>query len=274
MTRAFDEWTWRGAHVVVTGASSGIGESIARELAAAGAQLTLVARREDRLRALAKELAGAHVIAHDLGDPERATEWIAGAEAAHGPVDVIVNNAGGELIGATETLEVSAGEQLLRLNLLGPMRIMRALLPGMLARGHGAIVNISSVSALTPSRGYFWYSASKAGLAAASNALHEEIDGSGVRVLTVYPGPVHSEMSARAEAALEQTFWLRHAPYGDSATLARLVRLAVERKQARLIYPRGYAIGRWFPPLASLISKLTAPPPRRLGAASDPPPER
>ncbi len=127
-------------HVAVTGASSGIGESIARELGAAGAKLTLVARRADRLRTLAGgELKDAHVEACDLGDPERATAWIAGAEAVHGPVDVLINNAGAELIGPTDELEVADGDALLRLNLHTPLRLLHALLPAMLKRGRAAI---------------------------------------------------------------------------------------------------------------------------------------
>ena len=257
------DWNWQDMHVAVTGASSGIGESIARELGAAGAKLTLVARRADRLRTLAGELKDAHVEASDLGDPERATAWIAGAEAALGPIDVLVNNAGGELIGPTDELEVADGDALLRLNLHTPLRLMHAFLPAMLKRGRAAIVNIASVAALAPARGYVWYAASKAGLAAASQALRDEVDGSGVRIVTVYPGPVRSDMAVRAEAALEQTFWLRNAPYGTSDVLARLVRRAVERDRPRIIYPRVFAFARWFPPISSWVTARTAPEPVR-----------
>lgn len=144
-----------GKHVAITGASSGIGEALARELYAFGAKLTLIARREDRLRTLAAELGDAHVAVRDLSDPEQMTSWIAGAETAFGPIEVIVNNAGAELTGCTDEMSIIDGEKLLRVNLNAPLRITHALLPAMLARGTGTIVDVSSVAALSPPRGYF-----------------------------------------------------------------------------------------------------------------------
>src|SRR5881392_2505078 len=114
-------------HVVVTGASAGIGDAIAREFAAAGADLTLVARRKDKLDALARDAGKlgrrTHVVAADLSDVARACDWLAGAEEALGPVDVLVNNAGVQNIEPTEICDVEAGEQLLRLNVHTPMRL-------------------------------------------------------------------------------------------------------------------------------------------------------
>src|SRR5690348_6708446 len=87
-------------HVAITGASSGIGEALARELGSAGARLTLVARRRELLDKLAGAIPGAHAIPHDLSDPARALDWIASAEATHGPIDIMVHNAGMENTGA------------------------------------------------------------------------------------------------------------------------------------------------------------------------------
>src|SRR5579872_2045382 len=190
-------------HVAITGASSGIGEAIAREYARAGADLTLVARRRDLLDKLASETgARCHVVAKDLSDPATAADWLDEAEAKLGPIDVLVNNAGMEYLSHADELDVETGDRLLRLNLLSPLRITRALLPRLVARKKGTIVDVASVAALAAGPGFTWYGASKAGLAMASEALRAEVKPSGVHVLTVYPGPVHSDMAVRAEASL------------------------------------------------------------------------
>jgi short-subunit dehydrogenase len=257
-------------HVAVTGASSGIGRAIAREFAAAGAKLTLVARREDLLRSLAAEVGTAHVAAVDLSDPTRATSWIDASVAANGSIDVLVNNAGVELVARHAQVDVDAGERLLRLNLHTPLRITRAVLPGMIERRSGTIVDVASVAGLVGTRGYSYYAASKAGLAAASELLRGELHGTGVHVVTVYPGPVHSEMGDRGVAAFEPNRWLAQAPWGDADVLARRVRRAVSAKKARVIYPRFYTLSRWLPWLGRWIADATAPAPKPL--AEQPPP--
>ena len=151
-------------HVAVTGASAGIGEAIAREYGRAGASVTLVARRKERLDAIAKEMGGkTAVFAVDLSDSSKACDWIAAAEAALGPIDVLVNNAGAQIVGATDEADVDKGEEILRLNVFTPMRLTRAVLPGMLARGFGAIVDVASMAGLTPMPGMFYYNAAKGG---------------------------------------------------------------------------------------------------------------
>ena len=248
-------------HVAVTGASAGIGEAIAREFSRAGADVTLVARRKEKLEALAKELGGkAAVFAVDLSDVERATGWIEPAEAALGPIDVLVNNAGFQFVGRTETASIEACEETLRLNLLTPLRITRAVLPGMLARRSGTIVDISSMAALTPMPGMFYYNAGKAGIANASEGLRGELRGTGVHVLTVYPGPVATDLSRRGYEAYEDTWAARISPEGTTEKLARLVRRGVERRRARIVYPRFYTMALWFPRLARWVTVMLSPP--------------
>jgi short-subunit dehydrogenase len=250
-------------HIAITGASSGIGAAIARELAKEGAKLTLVARRRELLEGLAKELSvPCHVAAADLSNPELACDWIAEAEAANGPIDVLVNNAGMELISRYHEMDLDAADRLLRLNLLTPIRLTHAVLPGMLARKQGTIVDVCSVAALAPSRGYAVYAASKAGLAAASTSLRSELRGSGVHVVTVYPGPVRTDMGAKATAALEDSPWVERAPWGTTDVLARLVRDAVERRRDVVVYPRFYGLSRWFPQVALFLAQRFAPGPR------------
>lgn len=254
-------------HVVITGASAGIGAGIARELARAGASLTLVARRRELLERLAAEVGvPCHLVPRDLSEP--STDWLREAEAALGPVDVLVNNAGVELVARYDETDMARAERLLRLNLHVPLALTRAVLPGMLARGRGTIVDVASVAALAPMRGYVVYAASKAGLAAASEALRGELRGTGVHVVTVYPGPIHTDLGHAAVADLEPSPWVDRVPWGTTEGLARLVRRAIERRRARVIYPRVYALARWFPWLARALTDWTAPRPRRTAEAA------
>jgi len=247
-------------HVLVTGASSGIGEAVAEEYGRRGAAVTLVARRRDRLDALAARLPRAHVIACDLSGHERAPEVIAEAEAALGPIDVLVNNAGVQILGATHQADWDAGEHLLRVNVFAPLRMTVAALPGMVARGSGCIVDVASMAALAPTPGMWFYNASKGALAAASESLRAEVAPHGVHVVTVYPGPVKSEMESAARAAFATTSTLARVPTGTPEVLARLIADAVERRRPRVIYPRVYGLSRLFPNATRWIVDTFTPP--------------
>ncbi len=244
----------RSLHVVVTGASAGIGAAIVRELAAAGARITLVARRRALLEPLAASLATeTHVVAADLSDLATATSWLPEAERALGPIDVLINNAGVQIVGRTAGSDLAAAEALLNVDLLVPLRLCMAVLPGMLARGRGAIVNVASMAGISPTPGMFYYSAAKGGLGAASEALHGEVRRAGVHVLTVYPGPVHSDMEAAARTRYEPGFIAERVPTGEAAVLARQIRRALESRRARIIYPRFYWLARWFPGVTAWV---------------------
>jgi len=252
-------------HVAITGASVGIGEALARAFAAKGAVLSLVARRKERLDAIARELSGrAFLHQADLSVPERATDWIAPAEKELGPIDVLVNNAGVQHIEPTELAAVDAGEKLLRLNVLTPLRLTRAVLPGMLARRSGAIVDIASLAAITPMPGMYYYNASKGALANASEGLRGELRGTGVHVVTVYPGPVDTDMGRTGYEKYEPTFTSKLSPVGTADELARLVVRAVEKKKPRVVYPRSYGVTLWFPRIARYVTARFAPPIKRL----------
>lgn len=248
-------------HVAVTGASAGIGEAIAREFSRSGAKVSLVARSRDKLEAIAKDLSGASfVAASDLRDVERACDWIAPAEAALGPIDVLVNNAGVQIVGPTDEMDVDRCEAMLRLDLHTPLRLTRALLPAMLARRSGTIVDIASLGVLAPLSGMFYYNAAKAGLALASESLRGELRGTGVHVVTVYPGPVDTELGRNGYKKYKESFTMKLAPFGTVEGLARLVRRAVERRRARVIYPRIYAVTRYFPNLTRWVTSRFSPP--------------
>lgn len=248
-------------HVVVTGASAGIGRAIAKAFAHAGADLTLVARSEDKLHQLAAEVATrTHVVACDLSDAATATAWLPGAEAALGPVDVLVNNAGAQIIGPTAEADLAAAERLLVLDLHVPLRLTRTVLPGMLARRQGTIVDVASMAALAPTPGMTWYNAAKAGLAGASEALRGELRGQGVHVVTVYPGIIPTDMGNAGLTKYEGSRMLNLQPHGDVDVLARLIVRAVARRRARVIYPGVNRAARWFPGTTRWIMDRFTPP--------------
>ncbi len=248
-------------HVLVTGASAGIGEAIAREYAKRGAKLTLSARREDRLRELAKELGGgAAVVPADLSKTSAVAPLCRAAEAAHGPIDVLINNAGVQIIEHAHKTDPDAGEALLDLDLASPLRLIRELLPAMRERGSGTLVNVASMAALSPVPGMLYYNAAKGGLANASEALRGELRGTGVNVLTVYPGPVHTDMGETGLTKYDDHPSLAFAPWGTTDELAHQVVRAVELGRARVIYPSSYAISLYFPNLSRWFSLRFAPP--------------
>ena len=256
-------------HIAITGASAGIGAAMAREFGRPDSQLTLVARRLELLEELAGPLrekgARCRLVQHDLSQPSHAADWLLDAE----PIDLLINNAGAQVIAPTASTDVERAEATLRLNLLTPLRLIRAVLPAMIERGRGCIVNIASLAALAPTPGMTWYNAGKGGLAAASEALRGEIRKTGVHVVTVYPGPVDSDMARAGVAAYEGGLAAR-IPMGDAATLSRLVRRAVEKRQARVIYPAPYALARWFPVSTRFILDHFSPAPRELAATQRP----
>ncbi|MEV5708038.1 SDR family oxidoreductase [Actinoallomurus sp. NPDC052274] len=181
-------------HAVVTGASGGIGEAFARELAARGCDLILVARGVDRLEALAEELQGRHgitadVLPADLGDPVQVEKVAARVTDAAGTLDLLVNSAGA--LGAIGPLFVQDAEAVRRnlaLSTLPIVGLTQAALPGMIANGHGGVINVSSVMAFLPAPGGAVYSASKAFATSFSESVHGEVNWRGVHVTAVCPG--------------------------------------------------------------------------------------
>ncbi len=195
---------WQGKTALVTGASSGIGLAIARALAAHGLRLALSARREDRLESLAGEIRAAggeaFVLPADLSRPEEAHRLAAAALALPGGVDVLVNNAGLGWYGYFAGMPQPVLDELIQVNIVAPAVLTRLLLPSMLQRGCGRVINISSISGAIPSQGIALYGASKSFLDSFTTALHRELRGSGVTACEVRPGPVTSEFYARSAA--------------------------------------------------------------------------
>jgi short-subunit dehydrogenase len=246
-------------HAVITGASSGIGAALARQLHGAGAYVTLVARRAARLSALADAMGRerCRIVVCDLADSP--TEWIAEAER-FAPIDVFVNNAGVQAAGPFARVDDAVGRRLLAVDLLAPLALTRAILPPMLARRSGVVVNVSSLVAVVPLAGMARYVAAKAGLAAFSEALRVEVAARGVHVLTVYPGPIDNGSSQETYDVYGRSSLAGKLPIGRADALARAIHRAIVRRRPRLVFPRVYVLAWWASPLVRWLAARLTPP--------------
>lgn len=183
---------------VITGASAGLGADFARQLSARGKRLVLVARRKDRLETLASELGNARAVGIDLGEPGAAGRLVADVAAQGEEVDCLINNAGFGLWGRFANLDGARQRQMIDLNCGALVELCHAVLPAMLERGEGAILNVASTAAFQPGPGMATYFATKAFVLSFSEALHEEVAKAGVRVTALCPGPTATEFGAVA----------------------------------------------------------------------------
>jgi uncharacterized protein len=180
---------------VVTGASSGIGADLARELAARGHGVTLVARREDRLKELAAELTNVRVevIGCDVADPEARAELFDEVQRRGLTVDVLVNNAGIGTIGPVAESTVEAEIAQVRVNVEAVIDLTTRAVKQMVPRGRGAILNVGSTAGFQPFPGQAGYAGTKAFVRTYTEGLRTELRGTGVTAATLNPGPVRTE---------------------------------------------------------------------------------
>jgi uncharacterized protein len=225
---------------LVTGASGGIGEDLARELAARQYNLVLVARSADKLEALGHELRQKYgiestSISMDLSTPDAAEHLTRELETRNLIIDVLINNAGSGDYGEFWTLEASKTAQMLHLNITTLTMLSRALLPGMVARKRGKIMNVASTAAFMPGPLMSVYYASKNFVLALSEGLSEELAGTGVTVTALCPGPVVTGF--QTQAAMQDSKLLKN-PSGllSSSEVAKQGIAALERGQ-RVIIP-------------------------------------
>jgi short-subunit dehydrogenase len=189
---------------LVTGASSGIGRSFALALADRGHDLVLVARDQARLDELAAEVKTAYgrsaeVLRADLTDPEHLAAVEARVTSTNEPIiELLVNNAGVGTAGQFATLDVEGEERQIHLNVIAVVRLTHAALPGMIERGHGGVINVSSVAGYQPTPETATYAATKAFVTSFSEAVHEELQGTGVRLTVLCPGFTRTEFQANA----------------------------------------------------------------------------
>jgi short-subunit dehydrogenase len=246
----------KGQRILVTGASSGIGRKLARQLAAQGALVGLAARGEDRLREVANEIevAGGSrpwILPADLSQPDGANDLAARALAEMGAVEVLINNAGTSLHGLQWI--AGAGEEareLFETNYWAPLTLTQALVPAMRERGSGAVVNVTSMIQVAPFPGLGHTCSSKAALAIASQTLRMELEGSGVRVIEAPLGVIDTAGSYENRRLPGAERWMKGGPIGTAEEAARRIVSAIQNGHDRVIYPKRLAIGYALPGLA------------------------
>lgn len=249
---------------LVTGASAGIGKAFAEQLAAAGFDLILVARNRERLDDLAEHLVHAHHITAealpaDLTDPlERS---LVESVIEDTPLDLLVNNAGFGTFGAFADADPDAEEREIQLNVIALTRLARAALPGMVQRGRGAIINVSSLAAFQPTPYTATYAATKAFVNSFTEAIHEELRDTGVVVQALCPGFTRTEFQERAgvdTSAIPAVAWMEAGPV-VAASLAALEQkelICVPGMSNRAIAILSAAVPRsWSRRLAAYLSK-------------------
>ena len=219
-----------GTTCLITGASSGIGAEVARELARRGLGVTLVARREERLEELAEEIRGAYgveaeVVAGDVANERARSRLFNEVEQRGLTVEVLVNNAGFGSGGRFTTLDASKEAAMVRTNCEAVVALTGRYLPEMAERGRGAVLNVASLIAFQPVPFQATYGATKAFVLSLTDALHEEMRGTGVTVTAVCPGPVRTEFGEAggfggADDRIPDPLWLAADRVADDAVRA------------------------------------------------------
>ena len=242
-----------GAVALVTGGSSGIGAATARALAAAGARLLIAGRDPARLRAVADQTGGI-ALAGDLAAPDGAAGLAVAAQEAAATlppapgatgstagIDILVNNAGLGWAGPMGDITAEKVAELVAVNLTAPMQLTRLLLPGMVARGRGRVVFVSSIAGATGVRGEAVYSATKAGLVSFADSLAYELDGHDVGVSVIVPGVIDTPFFDR-----------RGRPYGRKRPgpqpperVARAIVACLEHDRGISYVPRWMRLPAW-----------------------------
>jgi len=209
---------------LITGGSAGLGREFARQLARRARSLVLVARREQRLDELRDELMRQHpslsVHTHrtDLANPSELEELVTWLKSEKIDVDLLINNAGFGDLGPFATSDLIRNEQIMLVNMVALTSLTRHLLPQMIARKRGGILNVSSSAGFLPIPNFAVYAATKAYVTSFSEALRAELRGTGVSVCALCPGPVHTEFQEIAKR-----------PSGQSESVPEFVHVSVEQ---------------------------------------------
>ena len=241
-----DQWA------MVTGASAGLGAEFARQLASRGMHLVLVARRSELMSELAQELHTKHgtrceIIAADLSHPSEPGRVLEQIQEKGIEIELLVNNAGFGVVGEVDNADIDRLLQLIRLNISALTELTYRILPGMLERGHGAIVNVSSLSAFQPVAYMGVYAASKAFVLHFSEALHCELRDRGITVTAVCPGVTRTNFFDIAGAP----GWLqKHSSLGVEPVVKSALK-AMERR-------RQYVVPGWTNFMLTLLVRIAS----------------
>jgi hypothetical protein len=223
---------------LITGASGGIGEALTQRFARGGFDVVLVARTEAKLQALGKELTTkfgvkTHALAYDLADPQSPRLLVEQLNTQGIVVDILVNNAGFATYGPFAENDLDGELRLLQVNIVTLTHLTRLLLPGMLQRRRGRILNVASTAAFMPGPLMAVYYASKAYVLSFSEGLNNEVQGSGVNVTALCPGPTSTGFQARAQ--MEESRLVQGRKIMDVETVADAGYRALMSRQAVVI---------------------------------------
>jgi short-subunit dehydrogenase len=241
---------WDGSVTVITGASRGIGRELALAAAKRGARLGLVARSKAELDETLAQAGGKGAVAvADVAERQQIEDALAQLERELGPIDILVNNAGIGAYGSIVDTDAEVYERLMRVNYLGTIYAMKAVLPGMIERRHGHIVNVASIAGRLGAPLEAAYSATKFAMAGLSEAAAIELALKGVGMTIVDPGPVDTDFFEARGAP-----YVRKSPKPVSAErVARIIIRAVERNKLEVFIPgwlrQAYAFRVLVPPL-------------------------
>jgi uncharacterized protein len=246
-----------GCSALITGASAGIGREFAQRLAGRATALVLVARRRERLEQLRDELVqrnpnlNVHIRVIDLADRSQVDaldDWLEGEKI---DINFLINNAGLGDMGLFATADPDRIDQMFRVNVLALTALTRKLLPAMIARGRGAILNVSSSAGFLPIAGFAVYAATKAYVTSFSEAIRAELHGTGVTVCTLCPGPVHTEFDQVARRPSD-------APRSNSPEIAHVpVEQVVREALAAIEANRPLVIPGFVMKLGMFLVRLT-----------------
>jgi short-subunit dehydrogenase len=229
-----------GAVCLVTGASSGIGRATALRLARGGATVIALGRDRTALEEVRAD-ASATIVQADLSRSDEVDRAVAEAVAAHGRVDVLINNAGEGWAGPFVEIDLDRSDRLVRTNLIAPIRLARSLLPGMVERGRGHIVNVASIAGHVGVRNEAVYAATKAGLIGFSESLRQELAGTSIGVSVVSPGVVDTAFFERRGRPYQ-----RRSPKPIPADkVAGAIVHAIRTGKAQVFVPRWMAFPAW-----------------------------
>lgn len=237
----------QGKVILITGASSGFGEDAARLFAREGCCVVLAARRFEKLQAIAQEIQGAGgealAIPVDVSQPGQVDSMVSTVLDRYGRIDILFNNAGFGSVDWFENLKPDRHiERLINVNLVGTILVTRAVLPSMLARGTGHIINMSSVAGLIAAPLITTYSASKYGVRAFTDALRREVSPFGIKVSGIYPGPAATEFGQHLERTAARERIRRIDVHMTSMYVARRIVDVAKRPCRSLVIPWWFRI--------------------------------